>query len=271
MDRRVDSRGKIPAPTSPAGTPRRRDPAPRAIYMACVTLFGALALAATPALAARTDGRAAGKPTKQRFSLETPLTPFQPTISDSSKFSFTASGSNPAMSRLQTLERAFRFTPSGQNDNRKALSLGVSTRVTAAATDRSRAAAPIESLASLPASYNVDLSVGWKGFAVNTGFGHVEPGPGALLAGPRDSVDLGLSYGGKNWRTSLQGTAEHGSLLALTPLERRYSVQLGGAYAIAPRVSVNGGVRYKLAPLAPSLLDPNRDDQAVYLGTNVAF
>jgi hypothetical protein len=271
MNRRVDSRGTTPAPTSTAGKRRLRGITSRAISMACLTLFGAVTLAVTPALAAKTDGRTAGKPAKQRFSLETPLTPFQPAISDSSKFSFTASGSNPAMSRLQTLERAFRFTPSGQSDNRKALSLGVSTRVTAAATDRSRAAAPIESVASLPASYNLDLSVGWKGFAVNTGFGHVEPGPGALLAGPRDSVDLGLSYGGKNWRTSLQGTAEQGSLLALAPIERRYSVQLGGAYAIAPRVSVNGGVRYKLAPLTPSLLDPNRDDQAVYLGTNVAF
>ena len=264
MDGRVDSRRRAPAPTRPAGDARLWGASPCAMPMTFLTLFGALALAATPALAA-------GKPAKQRFSLETPLTPFQPTISDSSKFSFTASGSNPAMSRLQTLERAFRFTPSGQSDNRKALSLGVSTRVTAATTDRSRAAPQVDSLASLPAAYNVDLSVGWKGFAVNTGFGHVEPGPGALLAGPRDSVDLGLSYGGKNWRTSLQGTAEQGSLLALSPLERRYSVQLGGAYAIAPRVSVNGGLRYKLAPLTPSLLDPNRDDQAVYLGTNVAF
>jgi hypothetical protein len=277
MDRRVDSRRINPAPTSPeasgghSGALPRVIALPRGIALTCIGFLGALALAATPALAAKTDGRAVAKPAKQRFSLETPLTPFQPSISDSAKFSFTASGNNPATSRLQTLERAFRFTPSGQSDNRKALSLGVSTRVIAAAPERSRATMPVESLASLPASYNVDLSVGWKGFAVNTGFGHVEPGPGALLAGARDSVDLGVSYRGKNWRTSLQGTAEKGSLLAFAPLERRYSVELGGAYAIAPRVSVNGGVRYKLAPLTPSLLDPNRDDQAVYLGTNVAF
>jgi hypothetical protein len=271
MDRRVDSRRGNSAPTSPVASIGLPGSMPRAIALTFFAVFGALALAATPALAAKTDSRAAAKPAKQRFSLETPLTPFQPSISDSAKFSFTASGNNPATSRLQTLERAFRFTPSGQSDNRKALSLGVSTRVMAASADRSRVAVPVESLASLPASYNVDLSLGWKGFAVNTGFGHVEPGPGALLAGRRDSVDLGVSYRGKNWRTSLQGTAEQGSLLAFAPLERRYSVELGGAYAIAPRVSVNGGVRYKLAPLTPSLLDPNRDDQAVYLGTNVAF
>ncbi len=271
MIRQVDSCGAAPALISPAASLGQPELASRAIALTLFAVFGATALIATPALAAKPDTRAASKPAKQRFSLETPLTPFQPSISDSAKFSFTASGNNASTARLQTMERAFRFTPSGQSDNRKALSLGVSTRVVAAATDRSRAAAPVESLASLPTSYNVDLSVGWKGFAVNTGFGHVEPGVTALLAGPRDSIDLGVSYGGKNWRTSLQGTAEKGSLLAFAPLERRYSVELGGAYAIAPRVSVNGGVRYKLAPLTPSLLDPSRDDQAVYLGTNVAF
>jgi len=89
--------------------------------------------------------------------------------------------------------------------------------------------------------------------------------------GRRDSIDLGVSYHGRNWKTSLQGTAEKGGLLAFAPLERRYSVELGGAYAVAPRVSVSGGVRYKLAPLEPSLLDTDRADQTVYFGTNVAF
>nr|WP_310522046.1 hypothetical protein [Polymorphobacter sp.] len=226
------------------------------------------ALASAPVLAAKTMA----KPVKQRFSFETPLTPFQPPITDPAKFSFTASGNNAASARVQTVERAFRFTPSGQADNRKALSLGVSTRVIAAVPDHSRAAAPAESLAALPASYNVDLSVAWKGFAVNTGFSRVEPGPSALLsAGRRESVDLGVSYRGKNWKTSLQGTAEQGSLLMYAPLERRYSVALGGAYAVAPRLSVNGGVRYTLAPVSPSLLDADRADQSVYFGTNFAF
>ena len=111
----------------------------------------------------------------------------------------------------------------------------------------------------------------WKGFAVNTGFSRVEPGVTALLSGRREAVDLGVSYRGKNWKTSLQGTAEQGSLLMYAPLERRYSVELGGAYAVAPRLSINGGVRYKLAPVSPSLLDPDRADQSVYFGTNFAF
>ena len=85
----------------------------------------------------------AAKPAKQRFSFETPLTPFQPPVTDASSFSFTAPGAMPrSAARLQSVERAFRFTPSGQTENRKALSLGVSTRVVAGTTDRSRAAPP---------------------------------------------------------------------------------------------------------------------------------
>jgi hypothetical protein len=71
------------------------------------------------------------------------------------------------------------------------------------------------------------------------------------------------------------GTAEQlageGSALVLSPLERRYSVELGGAYAMAPRLSVTGGIRYKLAPTTPTVLDTDRPDQSVYLGTNIAF
>ena len=267
MIRAVDSRRGGPASTRLRDAYARPAASLRAIALNSLVLLSAVTLATSPAFAAKT----VTKPAKQRFSIETPLTSFQPPITDPGKFSFTASGTSAASARLQTVERAFRFTPSGQSENRKALSLGVSTRVVAAAADRSHAAPPVEAMTALPASYNVDLSVGWKGFAVNTGYGHIEPGPTALLTNRRDTIDVGVSYRGRNWKTSLQGTTEKGSLLAYAPLERRYSVELGGAYAIAPRVSVSGGVRYKLAPLAPSLLDVDRADQAVYLGTNVAF
>ena len=242
--------------------------APRVIARGSLLVL-AIAALAVPAVAA-TKPASAKVPGKTRFSFDVPVTSFQPPVSDLNKFSFTAAGNTAASARLQTQERAFRFTPSGQADNRKALSLGLSTRVVAAAADRSRAAAPLEATAALPTAYAVEASVGWKGFAVNTGYRHVEPGPAALLATRSDAVDVGLSYGGRNWKTRLQGTAEQGSLL-LAPLERRYSVELGGNYAVAPRLSVTGGVRYKLAPSTPTLLDADRPDQSVYLGTNIAF
>jgi hypothetical protein len=240
-----------------------------------IAVATAATLAFGSANAATKTGAQAKAGQKQRFSFDVPVTGFQPPVSDLNKFSFTAAGNNAASARLQTQERAFRFTPSGQNDNRKALSLGLSTRVVAAAADRSRAAAPVETTAALPTSYGVDVSLGWKGFAVNTGYRRIEPGPSALLANRSDAVDIGLSYGGRNWKTRLLGTAEQlageGSALLLAPLERRYSVELGGAYAVAPRLSVTGGVRYKLAPTTSTVLDIDRPDQSVYLGTNIAF
>lgn len=239
-----------------------------AAALACALLIGSAATASTKTTAAKPA-------TKQRFSIDAPVTSFQPPVSDFNKFSFTAAGNTAATARLQTQERAFRFTPAGQSENRKALSLGVSTRVVAAAADKSRAAPPIEATAALPTAYGVDLSVGWKGFAVNTGYRHVEPGPAAMLANRSDAIDIGLSYGGQNWKTRLQGTAEQatgdaGNLL-LAPLARRFSFELGGAYSVAPRLSVSGGVRYKLAPNTPTPLDADRADQSVYLGTNIAF
>jgi hypothetical protein len=264
MIRAVDSRETSLALTGPWAAPSQPGVALRAMLLNSLAVFGLAGLLATaPAQAA--------KPAKQKFSTETPLTPFQPPITDASTFSFTASGGNAATARLQTVERAFRFTPSGQSDNRKALSIGLNSRVVAPSVDRSRAAPTADAIAAAPRAYNVDLSVGWKGFALNTGFSQVEPAPSAILATRKETIDVGVSYRGKNWKTSLQGSSETGGLLSLPPFEPRYSVELGGAYSIAPRVSVRGGVRYKLAPVTPSLLDTNRDDQSVYLGTNVAF
>ena len=229
-------------------------------------------LAAVPALAAKTQPKAQPK---LRFTLETPIQSFQPVVPDTSRFSFTAPGS-AAAARVATVERAFRFTPSGQGDGKasvgKGLSLGVSTRLAATTADRSRAAAPQDTIV-VPSAYNVDVSVGWKGLALSGGYGHVERTPGApSLGGPlADRVNLGVSYGGKNWRTSLSGSAEQADESSLAPQQRRYSVELGGAYVVAPRFSVTGGLRYRLAPEKPSLLDPNSDDRAVYLGTSLAF
>ncbi len=236
-------------------------------FGACMAATAAIALLAVPATAA--PGKGLPKPAKPRFTMETPLVPFQAPGMDDARFAFTASG--PAAARAQTVERAFRFTPSGQADQRRALSLGVAARVTAPGVDRSRAGAPVEASASAaPTSYNVDLSVAWRGITVNTAFGHAESGIAGFVAA-KDAVGVGIGYAGRNWRTRLQGNAEKGSLLFLAPLERRYSVELGGSYLVGPRFSVNGGLRYKLPPGMPSLVEPNSGDQSVYVGTNIAF
>jgi hypothetical protein len=252
MNPRADSLALASAPQYPATT----------WLVAAALCVVATAGISSPALAAR------AKPAKQRLVVDTPLTPFQPQVGEIGRFAFTAPGA-PAMP--QSLGSGFRFTPSGQADNRRALSLGVAARVTTPVVDRSRAAAPADRFV-VPAGYNLNLSLGWKGFAVDTGYAHAEPVQMSPLSGRMtDQLSLGLSYGGRNWRTSLQGTAEQSQPLAFAPLTRRYGLELGGAYRVAPRFSVTGGVRYRIAPEPPSLVLPNRDDQAVYFGTNIAF
>ncbi len=209
---------------------------------------------------------------KVQFSLDSDragITPFNPLV-DSARFTFTAPGRGASTARVDTVERAFRFTPSGQ-PGRRALTVGVTSRVAAApAADPTRVAA-VESFSVAPAAYNVGLSVGWRGFAVAGGYTHFEAPVTALGPNHREAVDASLSYRGRNWKTALQLAAETGSPLLLSPLERRYSVDFGGAYAIGPRLSLNGGVRYKLAPVSPSILDTDRPDSSVYLGTAFAF
>lgn len=207
------------------------------------------------------------------------LASFAPSMVDAGKFSFTAPGQSAANARLATVERAFRFTPSGKTDSRRAFSVGVISRVVAVVPDTSRAAAPVETAAATPAAYNVDLAVGWRNFAVSGGYSRSETLGGVLptsLTPRRDAVDVGVSYRGASWKTSLQVAAESGAPVLLTPLtplapavlDRRYSVEFGGAYLLTPQLSITGGVRYK-ETVSP--VDPLRRDQGVYLGTAFSF
>ena len=207
------------------------------------------------------------------------LASFAPSFVDAGKFSFTAPGQGAANARMATVERAFRFTPSGKGDNRRAFSVGVTSRIVAAVADTSRAAAPVETAAVTPAAYNVDLAVGWRNFAVSGGYSRSEMLGGTLpasLTPRRDSVDVGVSYRGASWKTSLQIAAETGAPAILTPitplsplpLDRRYSVEFGGAYLLTPQLSLTGGVRYKTID---NTVDPLKRDQSVYFGTAFTF
>ncbi len=195
---------------------------------------------------------------------------FPPVTLDVGRFAFTAPG-RPATG-LQSSERSFRFTPSGSSD-RRAVSLGVTARSVAApaasAPVRTAAAAPVERQTQ-PVGFNLDLAVGWNGFALSGGVSRLDTG---VAAGLREGVDVALSYGGRNWKTSVQATAERSNPLVLRQFDEveRFGIEAGGAYALGRSFSVLGGVRYRAAPANPSLLDPNADDKSVYLGGAVAF
>jgi hypothetical protein len=246
--------------TAESAAPLRALVRPAFLWLAAGIACAGLAL---PASAARPAGK------RQRLVVDPQITPFQPQVGEIGRFTFTAPG---APAQPQSLSSSgFRFTPSGQADARKALSLGVAARVATPVVDRSKAAAPVDQFV-VPRGYGVNVSLGWHGFALDTGYSHAEPALTAPVAGQMtDAVNLGLSYGGTKWRTRVAGLAEQSQPLAFAPLSRRYSLELGGAYKVAPRFSVTGGVRYRIAPEPPTLLLPNRDDQAVYFGTSIAF
>ncbi|MDO9489607.1 MAG: hypothetical protein Q7J32_14620 [Sphingomonadaceae bacterium] len=187
--------------------------------------------------------------------------------------SFTPSLVDPTRSaaiRAQAVERSFRFTPSGKSD-RKALTLGLTSRVVApVATSRTAvASAAIDGLT--PSGYNLGVSVGYQGFSLSGGYSRLD---GGLIGPAREGVDLGLSYRGSRWKASLQATGELPSHIDETDallLDKRYALELGGAYAVTPRLSLQGGMRYQLiTPLDPRLTD-DREDPSVYLGTSFRF
>ena len=182
------------------------------------------------------------------------LSSFAPGMIDSSKFSFTAPGATPANARMATVERAFRFTPSGKVDNRRAFSVGVTSRVvapvgrhqpgrrgsgrgrrrrrrrrrrritsisrSAGATSRCRAAMPRSELGgTLPQALSLS------------------PPRGARRSTPASAI---AARAGR--RASRSPPRKGRALLSTrsTPpspalIDRRYSLEVGGAYSLTPR------------------------------------
>ena len=165
---------------------------------------------------------------------------------------------------------AFRFTPSGTSNSRRAITVAVRSR----AVNRQQAARilalPNDSLA--PSGYSLGASIGWKRFALA---GDVQKIDGGLLPTGREAADLGLIFSGKRWATELQVAGERasGPHLPVGPdADESFSVGLGGSYALTRRLNVTGGVRYKQQrEQFQSLTDDRRDSQAVYLGTTFKF
>ena len=188
---------------------------------------------------------------------------------DTGRFKFTAPGGGVSP-RLAAQERAFSFTPSGQPGNRKALTLGVTSRVLTATADTSKAAPTADAIAAAPRGYGVDVAVGWRGFAVSGGYSRSDSAL-SLVPERHEAFDVGLSYRfNARWKTSLQLAAESGAL-PYAPFERAYSAELGAAYAVTPRLSLSGGVKYQILPTGPGLFEPANGDSSVYFGTAFAF
>jgi hypothetical protein len=192
---------------------------------------------------------------------------------DLGRFSFTTPGDAAARGpRGATIDRSFRFTPSGKSDAR-AFSVGVAART--ASTGLEAASPGVRSVVAAagnrPAGYEVDMALGWKGFSLSGGVASQETGRGLSAA---NQVDVGLSYGGRRWRTGVTAAAERGSLVlpgAPAKDADRYALGASGAVALSPALSLSGGVLYRTKPLNPGLLQADRQEEAVYIGGALAF
>lgn len=179
-------------------------------------------------------------------------------------------GGRPLLSGLtrpSSAETGFRFTPSGKVNDPKAFAVGVTSRVISRQGDANE-------LGNRASGYNVGVALGYWGFSVEAGMSKMDE-RGAETKG----VDLGLSYRTRDWKTSLQVAGQRqdrdNGAASLLAAEKAYSVDVGGAYLLTPKLSVTGGVRYSiLYPPAQASSASDRDSQSasqVYLGTEVQF
>ncbi len=191
---------------------------------------------------------------------------------------FTPAAADPRRSAVLSVnglsDSTFRFTPSGTTGKRRRVTVAVRARVATPAASRVAAlanAAPPTLSALAPAAYSLGASIGWKRFALS---GDVSRVQGNLLPVDREGVDLGVSFLGRRFATRLQLNAERaaGDRPQLLGMDRSYSVDLGGSYAIARNLEVSGGVRYKTQRDRLDLIsDERRDSQSVYVGTAFRF
>ena len=221
-----------------------------------------MAAATLASLSAYAPAASAASNTAKDRRVERPVSLAAPGILGS----FTPAAANPwsgATGSRNATVGSFRFTPAGSTTPKKDVMVAVRSRI----SDRPEATR----VELTPSAQDFGLSVGWRGLSVSGDVGEVD---GGLLPFKRKSVDLGLSYSAKNWRTTLQVGEEDQSLSYRLPNElsdKRYSFGLGGAYSVSRNLSVTGGVRYQVRPELPTTPASERDGQAVYVGTSLAF
>lgn len=192
--------------------------------------------------------------------------------------SFTPSANHRSGRSGVVEERRFSFTPAGKKGaDRKAVSVGVTSRVARTVPSSETKVAAAAAAATLPTEVAVDVAVGYDGFALSGGYSRSQAG--TLV--PREGAGVGVSYSAEGWKAALKAvTSAPGDTapIGLAPEGESYSFELGGAYALTPGLAVKGGVRYDLVrPEAFGRDFVNRDSKiaeesgTIYLGTSVSF
>lgn len=230
-----------------------------------VAAFAVVLPAAT--YAAVSSGSTAGRPGAVAFSFNRSFTPAQadprlvaalsnrPLIT--SEFNFTPTAAKKRASQVRIAIRAQAMSPRASSET-SSRTANVALASAAAVT------------ALTPAAYNLGAGVGWRRFAVDGDVARVKPD--ALGLGGRDGALVGINYSLNHrltGRVAASADRSEDRVPALSE-KRAYAVDVGGAFDINRRLSVTGGVRYRVEKDRLSV-DQRRDSQAIYLGTALKF
>jgi hypothetical protein len=197
-------------------------------------------------------------------------------ISLSPDFGFTPASADPRLAaafsgRASSLSD-FKFTPSAAKGRPSQVRVAIRAKASSPqqVASATSSASPVSALA--PVSYNLGVAVGWRRFAVAGDVGKVSA-DGAPVDG-RESATLGVSYSLPRFtgRVAVSADRSEGRAAPALRTPDNYALDVGGSYSLTRRLSVTGGVRYKVEHDRLSALNDDRvDSQAVYVGTAFKF
>jgi hypothetical protein len=195
-------------------------------------------------------------------------------VSLSPDFQFTPASADPRLAAAFSGQSAslsdFKFTPAAATGRPSQVRVAIRARTTTPQMAANGSASPVSALA--PVSYNLGVAVGWRRFAISGDVARVRAA-GSPVDG-RESAVVGVSYSLPRFTGRVAVSADRAEGRAAPALRDpdNYAVDVGGSYALTGRLSVNGGVRYKIQHDRLSTLSDSRvDSKAVYIGTAFKF
>ena len=228
--------------------------------VAIAVALGAAGLVLSPAFAA-SDG-------KKR--------PPAVSISLSPDFQFTPASADPRLAAAFSGHASaalgdFKFTPAAAKGRPSQVRVAIRAQANSPVQMASNSSAsPVSALA--PVSYNLGVAVGWRRFAVA---GDVAKSRAAgSPVDSRESAVVGVSYSLPRFTGRVAVSADRSEGHAVPALRDpdNYALDVGGSFALTRRLSLNGGIRYKIERDRLSTLNDERvDSKAVYVGTAFKF
>jgi hypothetical protein len=192
------------------------------------------------------------------------------------EFHFTPASADPRLAAAFSGRASpdlgdFKFTPAAAKGRPSQVRVAIRARTTSPQQLAANgSASPIGALA--PVSYNLGVAVGWRRFAISGDVAKVTPS-GSPVDG-RESAVVGISYSLPRFTGRVAVSADRAEGRAAPALRDpdNYALDVGGSYALTRRISVTGGVRYKVQHERLSAVNDDRvDSKAVYIGTAFKF